>query len=64
MSWWREEFERAELAEKEIERLRSELMTAYDLVAESISDKQSYDFNARAQAFVNKHISAQKNNAK
>ena len=46
--------------EKEIDRLKSELMTAYDLVAEAIADKQSYDFNARAQAFVDKHTVAER----
>lgn len=42
----------------EIERLRSELMTGYDLVAEAIADNRSYDFHARAKSFVKKHTAS------
>jgi len=36
----------------EIDRLRFRLMTAYDLVAESMADTKQYDFEARAASFV------------
>lgn len=37
---------------RELEQCRGNIQTAVDLLVESMSEKQSYDFNARRIAFV------------
>ena len=46
--------------QQKVNELRNSLMTACDLVAEGISGSASYDYEARAEAFINEIIASEK----